>query len=116
MKNFHRQKLFSVVAKWLCVLLAVLALPVNVFAQPKSPERWLFIFDLSPTMKKRLPATEAALKNFFASAVRRNEWPDEWAARVVPRQFSFAFFGERVFQNFSAVGQQFNRAEIFFIG
>ncbi|HEY5345642.1 MAG TPA: hypothetical protein VIK62_04800 [Verrucomicrobiae bacterium] len=68
MKNFHRQKLFPVVAKWLCVLLAVLALPVNVFAQPKSPERWLFIFDLSPTMKKRLPATEAALKNFFASA------------------------------------------------
>ena len=68
MKNFHRQKLFSIAAKWLCVLLAVLALPLKMSAQPTAPQRWLFVFDLSSTMKKRLPATEAVLKNFFASA------------------------------------------------
>ncbi len=68
MKHFHRQKLFSAVAKWLCVLLAVLALPLRAPAQPTSPQRWLFIFDLSSTMKKRLPATEEVLKNFFATS------------------------------------------------
>ena len=68
MKPFHRQKLFSAVAKGLFVLLALLALPLNAPAQPNSPQRWLFVFDLSSTMKKRLPATEAVLKNFFASA------------------------------------------------
>jgi len=68
MKPFHRQKLFSAVAKGLFVLLALLALPFNAPAQPNSPQRWLFVFDLSSTMKKRLPATEAVLKNFFASA------------------------------------------------
>jgi len=68
MKNFHRQKLFSIAAKWLCVLLAVLALPLHTSAQPTTPQRWLFIFDLSSTMKKRLPATEEVLKNFFATS------------------------------------------------
>jgi hypothetical protein len=63
----HRQQFFRAAAKWLCALLAVLALPVNGFAQPKKPERWLLVFDLSATMKKRLPATETALKNFFAN-------------------------------------------------
>ena len=67
MRLLPRQKLFSVAARWLCALLAALALPINGFAQPKSPERWLFVFDLSATMKKRLPATEEVLKNFFAS-------------------------------------------------
>ena len=68
MKPFHRQKLFSAVAKGLFVLLALLALPLNAPAQPNSPQRWLFVFDLSSTMKKRLPATAEVLKNFFASA------------------------------------------------
>jgi hypothetical protein len=67
MNPLPRPKLFSVAARWLCALLAALALPINGFAQPKGPERWLFVFDLSATMKKRLPATEEVLKNFFAS-------------------------------------------------
>ena len=67
MNPLPRQKLFPVAARWLCALLAALALPINGFAQPKSPERWLFVFDLSATMKKRLPATEEVLKNFFAT-------------------------------------------------
>ena len=67
MNPLPRQKLFSFAARWLCALLAALALPANGFAQPKSPERWLFVFDLSATMKKRLPATEEVLKNFFAT-------------------------------------------------
>ena len=67
MNHFRRQKNFSAAARWLCALLAALALPVNVFAQPKNPERWLLIFDLSAPMKKRLPATEEVLKNFFAT-------------------------------------------------
>ena len=67
MNQSPRQKLFSAAARWLCALLATLALPINGFAQPKSPERWLFVFDLSATMKKRLPATEEVLKNFFAT-------------------------------------------------
>ena len=61
-------KLFSAAAKGLrCALLAALLLPAVAFAQPKGPERWLFVFDLSSAMKNRLPATEAALKNFFAT-------------------------------------------------
>jgi hypothetical protein len=67
MNPLPRQKLFSLAARWLCALLAALALPINGFAQPKGPERWLFVFDLSATMKKRLPATEEVLKNFFAT-------------------------------------------------
>ena len=67
MKPLPRHKFFAAAARWLCALLAALALPVNGFAQPKSPERWLFVFDLSPAMKKRLPATEEVLKTFFAS-------------------------------------------------
>jgi hypothetical protein len=61
----HKKKF---AAKWLCVLLALFALPLNAPAQPTTPERWLFVFDLSATMKKRLPATEETLKNFLASA------------------------------------------------
>ena len=68
MNHFPRHKLFPVVAKWLCALLAALALPLNAPAQPTSPERWLLVFDLSPAMKKRLPATEDVLKNFFATS------------------------------------------------
>ena len=63
-----RHKLFSAPAKTLrCALLAALLLPTGAFAQPKNPARWLLVFDLSSAMKKRLPATEAALKNFFAT-------------------------------------------------
>ena len=68
MNYFPRHKIFPAAAKWLCALLAALALPLNAPAQPTSPERWLLVFDLSPAMKKRLPATEAVVKNFFATS------------------------------------------------
>jgi hypothetical protein len=63
-----RHKLFSAAAKALLgLLLAALLLPASALAQPKGPERWLFVFDLSSAMKKRLPATEEVLKNFLAT-------------------------------------------------
>ena len=68
MNCFFRRRFFPAAARWLCALLAALALPMNAPAQPTSPQRWLFIFDLSPAMQKRLPATETALKEFFATA------------------------------------------------
>jgi hypothetical protein len=68
MKSPHSKKTFPATARWLCGLLAALALPVTAPAQPSSPQRWLFIFDLSPAMQKRLPATEAVLKDFFTTA------------------------------------------------
>ncbi len=67
MNLLPRQKLFTAAARWLSALLLALLLPANVFAQPQSPERWLFVFDLSPAMKKNLPATEAVVKNFLAT-------------------------------------------------
>lgn len=67
MKNFPRRKIFSTIAKGWFALLALLALPLNTPAQPSRPERWLFVFDLSSAMKKRLPATEQVLTNFFAT-------------------------------------------------
>ena len=63
----HRQ-FFRAAAWWLCVLLAALALPGNTPAQPTGPQRWLLVFDLSATMKSRLPATEDVLKTFFATS------------------------------------------------
>jgi hypothetical protein len=70
MNHFSRNHFSRVVARWLCVLLAVLALPVGAPAQPAParPQRWLLVFDLSSVMKKRLPATEEVLKNFFDTA------------------------------------------------
>jgi hypothetical protein len=73
MNRPHHHKFFPAAAKaLLCALLAALLLPAlllpaSAFAQPKGPARWLFVFDLSPAMKKRLPATAEALKNFFAT-------------------------------------------------
>ena len=68
MNHFCCHKLFAPAARWLCVLLAALALPVSAPAQPTSPQRWLLVFDLSSAMQKRLPATEEVLKNFFATS------------------------------------------------
>jgi hypothetical protein len=67
MNHCPRHKKISAATRWLCALLALLALPLNTPAQPVGPERWLLVFDLSPAMKKRLPATEEVLKSFFAS-------------------------------------------------
>ena len=68
MNYFFRHHFSRTAARLLCALLAALALPVNAPAQPTGPQRWLFIFDLSPAMQKRLPATETTLKDFFATA------------------------------------------------
>jgi len=68
MNCFSRRHFFRPAARWLCALLAALALPINAPAQPANPQRWLFIFDLSPAMQKRLPATATALKEFFATS------------------------------------------------
>jgi hypothetical protein len=61
-------KNFPMLARWLGVLLVAWLLPASAFAQADAPARWLFVFETSPAMQKRLPATEAALKNFFAIA------------------------------------------------
>ena len=68
MNQFHRQSFFTSAARWWCVLLAAILLPVTAPAQPTGPQRWLLVFDLSSAMKNRLPATEEALKNFFATS------------------------------------------------
>lgn len=58
-------KYFPHFAWWSALVLVALLLPVSVSAQSDGPARWLFVFETSPTMQKRLPATEQALKNFF---------------------------------------------------
>jgi hypothetical protein len=71
MNQFARNPFFRVAARWLCVLLAALALPAGAPAQPAPPtrpQRWLLVFDLSAAMKNRLPATEDVMKNFFDTA------------------------------------------------
>ena len=59
-------KYFPILARWSCALLAAWLLPASVFAQSDGPARWLFVFETSSAMHKRLPATEQALKSFFA--------------------------------------------------
>jgi hypothetical protein len=61
-------KYFPILARWSCALLAAWLLPASVFAQADGPARWLFVFETSPAMQKRLPATALALKNFFSNA------------------------------------------------
>ena len=58
-------KYFPILARCSCVLLAAWLLPASAFAQSDGPARWLFVFETSSAMHKRLPATEQALKNFF---------------------------------------------------
>ncbi len=54
-------------ARWLLAALTALSLVARAPAQPAPEERWLLIFDTSSAMKKRLPAVEAAVKNFLAT-------------------------------------------------
>ena len=68
MKHLPRQNFFTPATRWLCALLAAMFLPAGASAQPKDPQRWLLVFDLSSTMKNRLPATEEILKDFFATS------------------------------------------------
>ena len=55
--------------RWLVAGLLALVLGSRASAQSEQPERWLFIFDTSFAMKKKLPAVEAELKEVMASAV-----------------------------------------------
>lgn len=66
--NLSSPKYFSIFTRWSGALLAAWLLSANTFAQSNDPARWLFVFETSPAMHKRLPATEQALKNFFANA------------------------------------------------
>jgi hypothetical protein len=57
--------------QFLCAL-AVAALTLVSRAQTETesaPERWLFIFDTSSAMKKRLPAVDIALKNMLVNSI-----------------------------------------------
>ncbi len=60
-------KKFAAATRWLWAVMAALVLYSHPAAQAAQEGRWLLIFDTSSVMKKRLPATELALKNFLAS-------------------------------------------------
>ncbi len=60
-------KKFAAATRWLGAGLAALVLFLLPAAQAAQEGRWLLVFDTSSAMKKRLPATEAALKIFLAS-------------------------------------------------
>lgn len=76
--NHHRPNLFAAARRWLLLGLAMLALPIAAPAQPAGPQRWLFVFDLSATMKKRLPATEDVLKNLLATGAGGRLQPGDY--------------------------------------
>ena len=57
----------AALTRWLGAGMAALVLFCHPAAQAAQAARWLLVFDTSSAMKKRLPATESALKNFLAS-------------------------------------------------
>ncbi len=63
LKKFAARGLFAVLA------VQVLFSRASAQTAPEPPQRWLFVFDTSSTMKKRLPATKLELKNIFISSV-----------------------------------------------
>lgn len=68
---FHRSKSFAFAAGWLCGLMLLAAGSRVVHAQteqPEQPARWLLVFDTSSAMKKYLPGTEAAVRQFLSAA------------------------------------------------
>ena len=66
--NHLRQKYFPAIARWCLLALLLPGLPVGAFAQADEPARWLLVFEVSPAMQKRLPATADVFKNLFDSA------------------------------------------------
>ncbi|MEI7807565.1 MAG: hypothetical protein WCJ07_03665 [Verrucomicrobiota bacterium] len=60
-------KKIATTARWLGAGLIALVLFLLPAAQAAQGSRWLLVFDTSSAMKKRLPATEVALKSFLAS-------------------------------------------------
>jgi hypothetical protein len=70
MINLNRS-LKNSVMRWLWALATLLFLFSRASAQTTGlpPQRWLFIFDTSAAMKKRLPGTETELKNLFFNSI-----------------------------------------------
>jgi len=68
--KLSRQNYFSILARWQWALLALLLLPAGVVTSAEVPGRWLFVFELSPAMEKRLPATAEVLQNLLANEGR----------------------------------------------
>jgi hypothetical protein len=68
--KLSRQNYYSILARWQWALLALLLLPAGVVTSAEVPGRWLFIFELSPAMEKRLPATAEVLQNLLANEGR----------------------------------------------
>lgn len=66
--NVPRLKLILCAACRLGMLLALLAVCEARAADPAGGGRWLLIFDTSSTMKKMLPGTEVAIRDFFTSS------------------------------------------------
>ena len=66
--NRCHQKTFAPLARWLVMVLALFVFLNAGHAQTNNGGgRWLLAFDGSSTMKKRLPATEAALADLFST-------------------------------------------------
>jgi hypothetical protein len=61
----------KIAARWFFAALATLAVVCRADGQnlTEPPQRWLFIFDTSSAMKKRLPALKVDLENIFLGAV-----------------------------------------------
>jgi hypothetical protein len=66
--NPTRPKKSPFASRWCLAALLALLWPAGAFAQADEPARWLLVFEVSPAMQKRLPATAEVLKNFFNSS------------------------------------------------
>lgn len=80
----HRPGFLTFAGKWLCgLLLLLIAAAETVRAQTEQPGRWLLMFDTSAAMKKYLPATRTAMRQFLATAangqLRRGDSLGVWS-------------------------------------
>jgi len=90
--NFHRPIFFAGAIRRLGAGIALLFFLTGARAEPAGGGRWLFIFDTSSAMKKMLPATEVALKQFLIiSAGGELVAGDSVAVWTVGRQVSGKF-------------------------
>jgi hypothetical protein len=74
---FHRPGFLTLARHWLCGLLLLTAVGEMARAQTAPPERWLLVFDTSAAMKKYLPATRTAVRQFLATAANGQLRPDD---------------------------------------
>ncbi len=90
--NLHRLFYFIGTVRWLGASLVLLVFLAVGQAEPVDGGRWLFVFDTSSAMKKNLPATEVALKQFLIiSAGGELAAGDSVAVWTVGRQVSGKF-------------------------